>query len=215
MRLRQHLNEAYQSEIYKEYINDNIHTHCKQYLKLIKGKNPLYRGIDVFWDSGIKDVRKDRRPFGMEIDEADYLNDWLQKNGHMRRDKSVMAISNPEDLDLFGEPYHFFPLDPIKGYTWAETKDLNMVDQRTGWSDFTVRAWKMKKNNEISIDDEWVFRMEGELKGLKKPFEDYFHTNKGFNTAYKNGYEIWFNCVRYYFVTTNIPWDKNKQIFIL
>ena len=38
---------------------------------------------------------------------------------------------------------------------------------------------------------------------MNKPFADYFHTNKGFDTAYRKGYEIWFKCKSYYYVNYN------------
>jgi hypothetical protein len=52
---------------------------------------------------------------------------------------------------------------------------------------------------------------------LKKPFKDYFHTNKGIDIAYKNQYETWFNCKKYLYLKLNdseYEWHNKKQMVI-
>jgi hypothetical protein len=209
MRLIKHINEAVESEIYFENINDEIHKNCKKYLKLIKGGLPLFRGLDSNYHIGIKRVRKDRKPLGMSKEEADFINKWLEKNGHSRRDKSVMAIGNMDTIGLFGDTYYFFPIGNFK-YTWIKSKDINLNDPSTGWDKDSIGAWMRDVRGELAPGD----AADKILRKMNDDPEDYFFSNKGFETARKMGYEIWFECDRYYFVYYySHIWDKNKQIF--
>ena len=36
-------------------------------------------------------------------------------------------------------------------------------------------------------------------------FHEYFHTDEGFDKAYKNGYEMWINCKEYYYINIGSP----------
>lgn len=176
-------------ELYHNFIEKN----CKQYLRLLKGRAPFYRGMKGNDHFGIKNVRKDRQPFGMAPQEAEILNKWLQKHGHARRDQSVMCTSDYEHTDTFGRAYMIFPLDPIKKFTWFNSKDMNM-DGDYGWEWNTIPAWVAKQNGNID-------RVQQELlDNLKMPFEDFFTTNKQLDVAYNNGYEVWFDCEKYYFL---------------
>lgn len=214
MRLSQYINEGHEEFPFGEDINESIHKNCKQYLKLIKGLNPLYRGMDAPYDIGIKDVRKDRTPFGMNVDEALVLNHMLQKNGHARRDKSVMCTSDDDHLELFGHPYLIFPLDRIKKYTWFDGPDVNM-EGHSGWTDSTIPAWVASVVGPNDWTDWSGNNVDHVLDKLEKPVEKFFTTNKGFNRAHKHGYEMWIECDKYYYVDTHLSkWDKNKQMFV-
>jgi len=204
MRLKRHIIEGVE-EIDLNSINSLIHKNCKQYLKLLGHRKPLFRGMESQPHTGIKDVRKDRYPYGMSKEEADYLNAWLQKNGHARRDQSVMCTSDSDHIDIFGEPYYIFPLDPITKYTWFWSQDMNM-DGDAGWQHNTLYAWKLTTNGEYIVSD-------AILDKLKMPFEDFFTTNKDFNYAYDHGYEMWIDCDKYYFVMAGgwSKWDAVKQ----
>ncbi|MFW6377594.1 MAG: hypothetical protein ACOCZ5_03005 [bacterium] len=78
MRLYKFLNEKDILDLYDQVqeFNDNVKKYCKPYLRLIKGKEPLVRGMspkgDQFID--VQNVRKNRIPFGMTDSEANALN---------------------------------------------------------------------------------------------------------------------------------------------
>jgi hypothetical protein len=208
MRLKQRINEATETSIYLDYLNEHIHKDCKKYMSLIHGKPPMGRGLEPYHPIGIKDVRKDRRALGMEQKEADALNKELEKNGHIRRDVSLFCTSKPENSGTFGRPYLVFPLDPIKGYTWLEAEDINMSGP--GWSSFAIEAWYQ---TEIMGGNQ--LKHSKILEFLKKPFLEHFHTNTGFDTAYQHGYELWFECNKYYYVSMRMyEWDMAKQMVV-
>ncbi|MCK5015586.1 MAG: hypothetical protein KAS32_00825, partial [Candidatus Peribacteraceae bacterium] len=161
---------------------------------------------------GIKDVRKDRTPYGMSKDEADYLNKWLGSNGHARRDQSVLCTANKQHVELFGNGYMIFPLDTIKKYTWFEGSDINIEQDRTGWEQMTVPAWMSVSGGDSYVGGELADQV---MSKLTKPFDKFFHTNKGFDTAHKKGYEMWIDCKQYIFVDADWhDWDKTKQVLV-
>lgn len=218
MRLTQELNEA-KTPAYEimdlEDFNDRIQNNCKSYLKLIKGKMPMVRGMSRVETSngeayiGMKMVRKDRKPYGMSTGEADAINKMLQMNGHARRDRSVLCTSNIDHVDMFGVAYHIWPKDKMR-YTWIETEDINL-DSAGEWSGETVDAWY--NISKVDVTSKLHDRYSDVLSDLTKPFEEYFHTNKGFNTAYNKGYEMWFETDAFYFARASLYyWHKNKQI---
>lgn len=222
MRLVQHINEMDKRLLYGD-MNELISKNCKQYLNLIKGKMPLYRGMKSRHDYGVKDVRKDRKPFGMTDDQANILNKMLEKDGHARRDQSVLCSPDIDHVEMFGDDIcYMFPLDKIKKYTWMEAKDMNMDDD--GWSQDVMSLIEYEATKHLyDYEDEddmirryvkvnaWAAR-----KILKKPVEEHFHTNTGFNTAYNKGWEFWFDCKQYYYVKVNHTngWNHKTQRFI-
>lgn len=210
MRFKQHINEGYKRmKDGFEKLNDEIHKNCKPYLKLIKGQDPVYRGVQSNYPIGYKNVRKDRQPLGMDKEEADYLNNWLQKNGHTRRDRSMMVTSNYDNLELFGEPCYVFPMGQIKGYSWIGTYDINISDDEIGWNKMTIPAWyNIHTGNRYR-----GFENQEIMDELKQPFEDLFHTNSRWSYAVKQGYEMWIECDSYIFVQMcQFEWDARTQM---
>lgn len=185
-------------------INDLIYSNCRPYLRLIDqldGKL-IKRGLDVTESFGEKRVRKDRRPLGMSYDIFKLFNEWLEKNGHNRRDQSVSVSSNTNEL--FGKEYYFFPIGDFS-YSWLESQDVNMDDRRTGWYMDAVAEF---------FDDPYNFDRDIHYR-LDKPFADYFHTDRGISRAYDKGFEMWFNCDMYYYVDpVYYEWDNKEKIFI-
>ena len=46
----------------------------------------------------------------------------------------------------------------------------------------------------------------------------YFITDKSFDTAFKHGFEVWFDCDEYYYfsypaASNMVEWDTKEQIF--
>lgn len=187
-------------------INKAIQRDCGTYLNFIKRIND-----HVFTRSmepstlknkkfGTKDVRKNRIPKGMDPMTFIKLNEWLQANGHNRRDKSVSAGAKADVL--FGERFYFFPIGKFS-YSWLESADMNIEDAKTGWYPDAPRLYFENPEFDTTYGD-----------ALKKPFADYFHTDEGISTAYKNNFEVWFNCSSYYYVSTEYyRWDNvSKEI---
>ena len=191
MRFQEHINEDV-VKLSLEEMNDLIQKNCKPYLKLIKGKDPMSRGMYTGGGSGEKDVRKDRKPKGMSGVEAKLLNTWLQKNGHNRRDQAVICISDPTRIALFGAEYRIFPKKNIS-YTYIDAHDANQYTTDSGWNP-NMLMW---------------LREPDELYAFRKPFDEYFHTDKGWDNMYRKKYECWIKCKSYYFIQVNQYWEWN------
>ena len=206
MRLYKYINEKDVLDLNNEIgdMNDKIQENCGPYLKLIKGKDPLARGMKTTTDdTGVKQVRKDRESKGMSEDIFKEFNQWLEKNGHNRKDKSISVLSNPINLGMFagsGIIAYVFPIGKFS-YTWIKATDVNM-DSKTGWDENAVEMY-----------------LRNDTDTTEKGFENYFFTDKGFDKAYRAEWEIWINCDYYYFVskaalrTAKMKWDPNKQKF--
>ncbi len=208
MRLQQHINEGY--SVYKKSLfelNKDLKIQCRSYLKLIKGKIPLYRGMTVHMDVGVKDVRQHRTSLGMDQKIADKFNAWLQENGHTRRDNSVMTSSNKKQTDLFGTNiYYIFPIGKFD-YTWIKSNDVNIGYK--DWDPIFLQSLFGEDKYE-----KWLAKQLYPGQDIDKNFDNFFTTNKQFDIAYKMGYEIWMNSKQYYFVNIDdYIWDENKQRF--
>ena len=203
MRYMEFLNESYTSISDRNELNSLIQKNCRYYLKLINNKNPLYRGMSIDLELGIKDVRQDRESLGMMQHVADNFNKWLVKQGHLDRSKSVMATSNGYHTTGFGNQFFIFPIGKFD-YTWIKSGDVNLTNSETKW-DYNVLNYK--------FNDKWTVPLTQSVADIK--MEDYFVTNKGFNIAYKKEYEIWMNPKQYYFASTeHFNWDtKNEKLW--
>ena len=218
MKFKKYLTEDESSDI--EELNNAIQNDCKPYLKLIKGKDPLYRGM-VLGDShfmGKKRTRPNRQPLGSPQIEFDYINLWLPLNGHNSRNKNVvMCSSHKDNIETFGDPYMIFPMGNIS-YTWMDSKDFNYSDSKTGWDFKYIGNFLKRTDFEFkTFEDNVPIEEYDKTHRMKKPFHKYFHTNKGFDIAYKNSYEIWFKCKSYYYIninTTNCVWDSKYGVLL-
>ncbi len=215
MRLLQHINEGSDAEVpFGVNMEEVLHSECKPYLKLIKGKNPLFRGMEyAAYEIGTKKVRKNRTPFGMEHEHADTLNHWLQKNKHVRRDESMLCTPDVDHTGLFGSPYMVFPIGRLR-YTWFNGPDVNM-DGHSGWTQDTIAAWYFTQHPDrqeaLHLED----YVDKAMDKLDKPFEWFFTSNKGFSRAYKNDYEFWIECDKYYYAdATSFKWDSKRQTLV-
>ena len=177
---------------------------CKHYLNLTKSTGPFNRAVgEIITTTEIikKKVRLDRTSLGMNQGVFDKFNKWLQKNGHIRRDKAVSASSSGPSLQKFGNVGYFFPIGKFN-YTWVKTKDINMDDIKGGWRQNEVDLFffnqEIEYKHQIPTNKEFI---ELSIKNFPK----FFTTNKGIETAHKNKFEIWFDCKEYYIVNR-----KNK-----
>jgi len=194
MRFKHYINEG-NTEIELKDINefnDMLHKKCKPYLKLIKSfKEPLNRGIYTNADMGIKKVRKDRSPLGTSEDDFIKINNWLDENGHNRRDNTFMCTGIITS-SAFGFLNWVFPVGKFS-YTWIKANDFNEDDSKTGWKDSWIT------HRDIDDDDH---------------FASYFVTDKNLKIAFKNNYEIWIKCKEYMFADKRFKynWNNKKQI---
>jgi hypothetical protein len=195
MKLQKYLTEKYRNETKDiDKIYDKLKKDCAPYISMLKSNNikPFIKGI-MKNQSGLikKDTQAYRSPRGMMPWVADEFNRWLEKNKHNTRNGSVIATSNRKVAEDFGILYWVFPIGELK-YTWVDTKDINVTDPRTGWYNFAVEDYL----NFTGPEDHRVQKM-------KKPFPDYFHTNKDIKKAYNYWNEIWFSCDKYYILMIN------------
>lgn len=177
---------------------------CKYYLNLTKNTGPFNRAIhekSLQREIIKKKVRTDRTSLGMNQGVFDKFNKWLQKNGHVRRDKAVSASSSGPSLQKFGNIGYFFPIGKFN-YTWVKTKDINIDDIKNGWRQNEVDLFFF--NQETEYKHQIPTNKELIDKSIKQ-FPKFFTTNKGIEIAHKNKFEIWFDCKEYYIVN-----KKNK-----
>lgn len=183
MKFEQYLNEVVKPIETKDEILKLIEKNCKYYLSLTKnGEYKFYRGIKkIYVKFGEKSVRQDRVPRGMEPKQAKILNDWLLKNGHIDRSKSVFANSDKTKLGLFSSmQYEIFPIGKFN-YTYVKAFDINMTSN-SEYKD-AISALMYGKS--------YIGNYEEEIKQA-------FVTNKGIKEAHDKKYEIWFDCKKYY-----------------
>ena len=216
MRLTRYLIESYSAE---DLIVD-IEKKCKPYLSLLKGKEPLYRGLHDISDAratqvededdiinrtgvglgyGIKKVRKDRIPKGTQKANFKILNKWLGSHGHARRDQSISVTADKLQSDFFGANSWVFPIGKFD-YSWVKSPDFNHSNNNTGYKTCgqgNIFQY-LKAFYSGTLDDE---SRQGNL--------DFFiTTNKGFEEASRKGYEIWIDCKQYYYILV-----RNKDGF--
>jgi len=241
MRLNKYLIEANDKISAKDLFTD-IKKKCKPYLSLLKGKEPLYRGIHDTSDAkttlalydkfgnpiekpnnsdigagigyGIKKTHKDRKPKGSGDVDFKLLNKWLAGNGHARRDQSISVTADKVTADFFGSNSWVFPIGNFN-YSWVKSPDMNHKNAKEGY--YVGHFYP----DEPSI---WDFLrayygsgiMDSQTK--KGDLANFITTNKGFNEARKKGYEIWFDCKEYYYILVmsnegyNYKWKELSNI---
>lgn len=194
MRLHNYITESDEDAL--EKFNSVIQRSCKPYLKLVKGKDPLYRTMKRGSFKGKQQVRKDRKPRGTSQALADNINKWLEKNGHNRRDQSLITTPNYNYARLlFSAPvFMVFPIGRFS-YSWVPSKDWNSSDSE--WSVGSFRNYLLAPD---MLDDEYSSAIK---------------TDKGFNDAYYNDYEIWFNCKEYYYIEIHPSWVWDQKYGVI
>lgn len=165
---------------------------CKKYFKLLGDDYPLKRymfGETLLMGMAKKRVRQDRIAMRSSFWNMRFINEWLAKKGHVSRDKAVIATRSYRSG--FGEPHYIFPIGKFN-YTWVKSKDWNF-DDVSGWKG--VILWEKMSTEKL---EEWI-----EENGM------YITTNRGFNIAYTQGYEIWLDCKEFYYMQFRFYTDHN------
>ena len=202
MRLTRYINEGIK-EVHvweMDQLVDLIKKDCSQYLKLLKGRKPLFRGIqnDHWYHVGIKKVRQNRRPRLMNKDVVKYVDKYLTKRGLPLRTKSMICTSSEYAIEKFGGQRCFvYPIGKFK-FAMVKSDDMNYTNIKTSWSPI---------NLEHNIDNYYTYYIGTEdgddiKKDIDKMLNDNIDGNnqKAFDEAYKNEYEMWFDCKKYYYV---------------
>jgi hypothetical protein len=162
-----------------------IMKNCKHYLGLLRGKDPLVRGMKIYVGEGglgvlwKRSVRQDRRsrmsgPKGRVV-----INKFLEEYGHVRRDKSVIASS--KGRVEFKPWYRIYPIGRFD-YSWVRSRDFNFDEG--SWPGDSL-AW---------MEQDELFKVLIDQDGMGN-----IVTNKRFGVAYDKKYEIWMDCKEYYF----------------
>jgi len=173
---------------------------CKKYNKLIGNKTPLYRGSRYPGDLGMARVRQDRRTSGGTFfgdAGLEWLNQWLKKNGYPERTKSIITTSDKQHTQIFGSgsmrggsTFYIFPIGSDWNYAYCHKSDFNyettLQSALRAISDITLSSTGLK----IAKDD-------ADFELTK------FISNSNFNLAYKNGWEIWFDCKKFYYISAS------------
>lgn len=243
MKFKTFLNEK--TKLIKNFNEDDIADvlveNCSAYIHLLKSKGINAPFIRRIWQPIIHvlppllhgEVHKDRTPQGHPGTFA-LLNNWLQKNKHCRRDKSVIAISKEKNFaSVFGNlSTLIFPIGNFD-YSFVRSADIHL--QRTVLIEKNMKKEKIEKlidiirKGTLLFRDEllWIFFSEKIKKSVyetmynyppkevidevKKVFPSYFETNENIEEAFQKEYEIWFDCDDYYLLNTNLL-DKTKNI---
>jgi hypothetical protein len=158
---------------------------CKHYLGLLRGKDPLVRGMKVYvaedgpgvlWS---RIVRQDRRSRMAGPKARVIINEFLEEFGHARRDRSVIASS--KGRVEFKPWYRIYPIGKFN-YTWVRSRDFNFTED--SWPG-DMMGW-MEKDELLK-----VLEVQDGIGNIV--------TNKRFGVAYDKRYEIWMDCKEYYF----------------
>lgn len=188
---------------------ETIQKNCKSYLNLLKNKQPFLRGLGgKFYDFTKKKTRIDRKSKGTSEELYPLINKWLEENGHVRRDRAVMVNSLFENIfrnfaHTFRNIHYMFPIGKFS-YTWIKSKDFNLIDDKTGWfPESLYPTLDPVKAREVA--DELGFTMPDPVD-----LDDWITTNKGIDTAWMKGYEIWFSSNSYYVMS--VAWEKTPEI---
>lgn len=184
----------------RDYMDiDDLKKNCSYYLKWLKKNNipfPFTRNMDVSLPAGIKNVKKDRKPKGTDERSFKFINNWLEERGLVRRDKAVIATSI--NRLSFGDRYYIFP---VRKFDYTYIKDIDFNGLRN--SQFLSTKLAKRIDYFLSYGDTFQSfnkEMENAFKLLitkRKPW-----------IAWKNGYEIWFECDKYYYIDYNYKGSK-------
>lgn len=211
MKFLKYLNEETNEEYYQGWLK-NLKEDCQPYLNDIKKfgmKWPFWRGMNVSKHyPGTRNIRKDRFPKGMSEDKAEFLNNWLEEHGHLRRDKSVMATSSAKHTGKFGETCMIFPIGDYK-FTYVKMDDINYYNHKDIYgaietayllSDYNKSFFKTIKTDKNKIKNSMI-NIYGEdvVKNMNKIMNDNFVSNKNLKEAYDEKWEIWFGGSQYYY----------------
>lgn len=202
-KLYSYINEEKMTE---EEIANLIKENCKPYLQLLNNRTPAFRRTRNHHGILIeKQTRKNRKQRGQVPSIiTSRLNEWLKKNGYAPRNESVIGNFNADNiLATLGKILYFLlPIGQFK-YTYVKSFDFNI----TGTDDFN-RIYLNVFNYEKDPDIEsnlfiWDENDRKIIKDLQPDDLKRFFFKSNITAAIKNGYEIWFQCKKYYLLNAD------------
>jgi len=217
MRLQNYIIES-EKEIRVENISklcNLIKKNCNQYIKLLKGKKPLFRSIhtDAWYHAGIKNVRKDRFSRLMGLAMLGFMDKYLKSKNLPLRKESMICTPNESHIRMFGGQRCFvFPIGKFK-YAMVRSSDMNFSNSNRTWAPDELSS---------RISDYYTYsggEKTEEGREEKTDLYEYLdksidgNSQKAFNEAYKNSYEMWFDCKQYYYVHIDGNWSGIYNMF--
>jgi hypothetical protein len=158
-----------------------------------------YKGTEIGSGIGLMAVRQDRTPRLTPKKAFENTNDWLQSKGGARRDKSAIAISKMSVIHkTFGDPHWIFPVGKFK-YSFVMSQDFNITDgfwdprEFFEWMDDYEDRW----SHDPEVKEYWDEKDE--------KFSAFFYHNTHAEKAFREEWEIWFQCPKYYFINIEHP----------
>lgn len=167
-------------------VADYLERNCKKFLKEKPNMKWIYRATYDYFSresAYIKKTRREREPQGTYERSFVHVNDWLEENGHVRRDKNVVIGTSDKDMaETFGNVYVVLPIGSYH-YTWVRSRDFNMDDKRTYWdlhypdliAGIQVLGEHIKKGKtiedlrKIKSISHWIDRIEAVITASKNP----------------------------------------------
>ena len=206
MRLTQYINESDNiRDDFIEILNVNelsilIKRNCKPYLKLLKGRTPLFRGMEKMSNPvGIKKQRKDRTTKLMTKNLLTIVNKYLkEKNLPLRTESMICTSDENRARNFFGSNTYFvFPKDNFK-FAMVRSSDINFSSSNFKWdvTELSHMAFKYSVEQDDEIYNKIISMLDYGLDG---------NSQKAFDEAYEKKYEMWFDCNEYYYVKVSDP----------
>jgi len=202
MRLQEYITED--KEILIHDINELVtllKKDCKKYLKLLKGRTPLFRGIRRTSSIvGLKKQRKDRRPQQMPESALHFIDDYLKDNKFPLRSESMICSSNIELIRRWfssGRICFVFPKGTFR-FAIVRSGDMNFDNEKTGYDNYELydKIEDFLYTGAKDTYNEILLKLDLNIDG---------NSQKVFDEAYNKKYEMWFDCKEYYYVDISDP----------
>ena len=193
MRLIQYINEDTNINTTLPELYELLKKDCKKYLKLLKGRTPLYRSMKSSNFVGIKKQRKNRRT-QMITSLLVIVDKYLKEKNLPLRTESMICTSNKNIRAIFGkDAYFIFPKDNFK-FAIIRSSDMNFSSLNWNVDKLSDLATDYKNTPNKKIYNEIISMLDWGIDG---------NSQSAFDEAYNKEYEMWFDCDEYYYVSVN------------
>ena len=190
---------------------------CSKYFSLLKNNPPFLRAAAYPGQMGVSSVRQDRAAAGAMFHgkiAIDFFNNWLQKNGFPRRDKSITATSDYSHARKFSkggknDVFYIFPIGSSWNFAYCKSKDFN-YDHNLGMMARNLQSHQSKLDRDaefpfISADEKEMSQsaVKASIKEINKFLKKYI-ANDSLTVPGDKGWEVWFNCKKFYYISMSI-----------
>lgn len=200
MRLTQYITEDREVKVENmDELVKLIKKDCKNYLKLLKGRVPLFRGMDVIQDYavGLKRQRKNRKPRLMPKRSLVFIDEYLDKRLLASRKESMIATTDESRMQSFGNKRCFVFPKGIFQFAMVRSSDMNFTSIKTGWTPNDIHRYIFEYYKSTDKYEREELRIKI-YEILDSTIDG--NSQKAFNEAYRQQYEMWFDCDEYYYV---------------